>query len=171
MQGPTPHSATSSWCVFQLSIMTLWQMGLDTLQDYLHSFRHVFEKRLLSSSCLSFRPSAWNNNAVPKGRILMKLDIWAFFLENLSTKIKSYYNPTKITGILREDVCTFMTISRWITLSIRNVPNKSSRENQNTHFVFSNSFPENRAVYEKTPKNMVKPEESQMTIRHKRVAR
>ena len=33
-----------------------------------------------------------------------------------------------------------MTISRWILLRMRNVSNKSCRENQNTHFMFSNFF-------------------------------
>ena len=43
---------------------------------------------------------------------------------------------------------TFMTLCRWILLRVRNVSDKSCRENQNTHFMFSNFFPENRAVYE-----------------------
>ena len=70
----------------------------------------------------------------------MKLDIWVFF-ENLSPKFKFRYNPTRITGTLHEDVSTFMTISRWILLRMRNVSNKSYRENQNTHFIFNNVFP------------------------------
>ena len=41
----------------------------------------------------------------------------------------------KITGILRENVSTFMTISRWILLIMRNISNKSCRENQNPHFM------------------------------------
>jgi hypothetical protein len=41
-----------------------------------------------------------------------------------------------------------MTISRWIVLRMRNVPDKSCRENQNTHFMYSKFFFfENRAVY------------------------
>ena len=41
-------------------------------------------------------------------------------------------------------------------LTIRNVSDKSCRENQNTLFVFSNFFPpENRALYEITWKNIV----------------
>ena len=34
-----------------------------------------------------------------------------------------------------------MTISRWILLRIRNVLNKTCRENQNTHFMFYNFLP------------------------------
>ena len=52
---------------------------------------------------------AWNNSA-PTGRNLIKFDISDFF-ENLSRKFKFRYNPTKITGTLREDVFTFITIS------------------------------------------------------------
>ena len=44
------------------------------------------EKRLLASSCLSVRLSAWNNS-VPTERIFMKFDIGLLF-ENLSRKFK-----------------------------------------------------------------------------------
>jgi len=37
-------------------------------------------------------------------------------------------------------VCTFMITSRSNLLRMRNVSDKSCRENQNTHFVFSNYF-------------------------------
>jgi hypothetical protein len=39
---------------------------------------------------------------------------------------------------------------------------KSCRENQNTHFVSRNFFPEYHAVYEIMSKNMVEPEGPQM---------
>jgi len=100
------------------------------------------EKRLLASSCPPVRPSArppaWNNSA-PTGRILTKFDIWVFF-ENLSRKFKFHWSPTRITGTLHEDLSTFMIISRSVILRMRNVSDKSCRENQNTHFVFSNFF-------------------------------
>ena len=51
-------------------------------------------------------------------------------------------------GTLREDRYTFMTIPRSFLITMRNVSDKSCTENQNTHFVFSNFPPENRAVYE-----------------------
>jgi hypothetical protein len=57
-----------------------------------------------------------------------------------------------------------MTISRWILLRMRNVSHTSCRENQNTHFTFSNFFPENRAIYEIIRKIMVEPGRPQMTI-------
>ena len=46
---------------------------------------------------------------------------------------------------------------------MRNVSDKSCRENQNTHFMFSN-FSENRTVYEIMSKSVMEPERPQMTI-------
>jgi hypothetical protein len=63
-------------------------------------------------------------------------------------KIQVSLNLTTITGTLHDDLCTFMIISRWILVRMRNVSDKSCTENQNTHFMFNNIFPQNRAVYE-----------------------
>jgi hypothetical protein len=52
---------------------------------------------------------------------------------------------------------------------MRNVLDKSCRENQNTHFTFSSLFffPfENLAVYETMSKNLVEPEGPQMTSQY-----
>jgi hypothetical protein len=57
-----------------------------------------------------------------------------------------------------------MSVFGWILLRMRNVSDKSCRENQNTHFMFSNILLENRAVYEIMLKNMVEPGRPQMTI-------
>jgi hypothetical protein len=46
---------------------------------------------------------------------------------------------------------------------MRNVSDKSYRENENTFYV-QKLFPENRAVYELMWKNMVQPDRLQMTI-------
>jgi hypothetical protein len=61
-----------------------------------------------------------------------------------------------MTGTLGEDVCAFMVISGLIIVRLRNVPEKSRRENQNTHFVFS-FFPEYRALFDMMWKNNVDP--------------
>ena len=55
---------------------------------------------------------------------------------------------------------------------MRNVLDKSCRENQNTHFMFSNFFfSENHAVYEIMSKNVVEPEATNdVTIWRIRVA-
>ena len=49
---------------------------------------------------------------------------------------------------------------------MRNVLDESCRETQNTHFTFNNFFPENRTVYEITPKNVGETEGPQMTSQH-----
>jgi len=50
------------------------------------------------------------------------------------------YNPTRITGTLREYQYTFLIISRSVLLRMRNVSYESCREKQNTHFVLNNFF-------------------------------
>ena len=67
---------------------------------------------------------------------------------------------------LHEDVFTFILISRWIILKMKNVSNKSCRENQNTRFTFSNFFPKFVPIYEIMWKNRAEPERPQMRIQH-----
>jgi hypothetical protein len=85
------------------------------------------------SVCLS----SWSNSA-PTGRIFMKFDIRGFF-ENLSIKLKFHQNLTRIKGTLHENLCTFMIISRWILLRMRNVPDKIV-EKIKTHILCSKTF-------------------------------
>jgi len=59
----------------------------------------------------------------------------------MSTHFKIIYNLTRIRGTLHEDQNTFLIKSRCILLRMRNVSDKSCRENQNTRFVFDNVFP------------------------------
>jgi hypothetical protein len=49
---------------------------------------------------------------------------------------------------------------------MRNALDKSCRQNQNTHFVFSNFFFEDRTVYEILSKNVVEPEGPHMTSQY-----
>jgi len=56
------------------------------------------------------------------------------FFENLSRKFKFDYNPTRITGTLLENLCTFI-LARSILRRMRDVSDKSCRENQNTKCV------------------------------------
>jgi hypothetical protein len=70
---------------------------------------------------------------------------------------------TRITGTLHEELCTFMVISRYMILRMRNYSDKSCGENQNRHFVF-NPPPETRAVYEIMWKNVVESDRPKMTI-------
>ena len=73
-------------------------------------------------------------------------------------------------GTLLGDLRTFMIVSSWVFLRIRNVVDKRCTENQNTHFVFNNSPPENRTVYDIVWKNIVNPDRLQMTIWHMCIA-
>ena len=49
---------------------------------------------------------------------------------------------------MKTDICTSMITSRSVLLTMRNVSYTSGRENQNTHFVFSDFFPQNSDVCE-----------------------
>jgi hypothetical protein len=57
-----------------------------------------------------------------------------------------------------------------LSFRMKNVSVKSYRENQNTHFVLSNLFSENHAIYEIMWKNIVEPGRPQMTVWDMRVA-
>ena len=69
----------------------------------------------------------------------------------------------------RHDPYTFLIISRSILFIIRNVSDTYCRENQNTHFVFSN-LKKNCAVYEIMWKNIAERGRPQMTIWRMRIA-
>jgi hypothetical protein len=45
-----------------------------------------------------------------------------------------------MTGTLHEHPCTSMIVSRRIIFKMENISDKSCRENQNTHFMFSTLF-------------------------------
>ena len=62
------------------------------------------------------------------------------------------------------DRYAFLIISRSVLHRMRNVSDKSCTENQITHFMFNNFFPENRVVYEIMWKNIVQADMTQMTI-------
>jgi len=66
--------------VLTLSQQTETGLSLELLSEN-------FEKRQLSSSCLFIRLFAQNKSA-PTGRIFMAFDIWGFFFENISRKVK-----------------------------------------------------------------------------------
>jgi len=63
-----------------------------------------------------------------------------------------------------------MLIPCWILLTIRNISDRSFRENQNTRFMFNNPPSEDRAVHEIMWNNVVHRERPQMTIWRMRVA-
>jgi len=81
---------------------------------------------------LSVRASAWNNSA-PIGRIFMKFDTWAFF-EKLWRKFKLRWSLIRVTGTLRGDLCTFMTVSCSFLLRMRYFSDWGCRENHSCMF-------------------------------------
>jgi hypothetical protein len=117
--------------------------------------------------CPPVRTSAWKSlNST--GQILMEFDIWRFF-GNLSRKFKFYSKYIAILmGTLHENVRKFLIISHSV-LRMRNVSDKNYRENQSTHFLFSNDIRKSCRLWGKV-ENMVEPDKPQMTIWRMRIA-
>ena len=84
-------------------------------------------------------PSAWNISA-PTERIFMTFDIRGFFFQERPEKIQVSLNSIRNYEYFTCRPVCIMTVSRSILPRMRNVSDKSCRENQNTHFVFSNFF-------------------------------
>jgi len=85
------------------------------------------------SVCMESLGSHWTDS-----REIWYLNNFRKFIE----KFKFYENLTRITGTSLEDLFTFMITSRWIILKMINISDKICTENQNTHFIFYNIFPE-----------------------------
>jgi len=100
----------------------------NTRTDWLLGLRRVRNSAKKIIMSVSVRPSTWNNSAHNR-EIVTEFDIWVY-LDNLSTRFKSHYNLTTITGTLHEDQYTFLIISRSTLLRMSNVSDKSCRENQ-----------------------------------------
>ena len=111
---------------------------------------------------MSACPSARNNSA-PTEQICTEFDIWVF-LENLSRKFKFHSNLTRTTRNLHEDQYKFLIISRSFLFRLRNDSDKPCREKQNTYFLCSTTFFENRTVYEVMWKNFLESSRPQMSI-------
>ena len=82
----------------------------------------------------------------------LKLDILVFF-KNLFRKFKISLKCIRIT-ILDTKSClyTVLTLSCW-NLRMKNVSDINCRQKQDAHFMFSNFFSENNAIYEEMWKN------------------
>jgi hypothetical protein len=101
------------------------------------------EKRLLASSCLSVRMEQLGSHWTDFHEIWY---LWIFrkSVEKIQDSLKSDKNKGYFTWRPK----SLFIIPRSFLLRMRNVSDKSCRENQNTHVVFSN-FLENRTIYEK----------------------
>jgi hypothetical protein len=113
------------------------------------------------SSCLSVRPSAWNKSV--RCRLIFYEILYSRIYENLRRKLNFYYNLTIMAGTLREDVCSFMMTYGLIILRMRNVSDKSCRENQNTFCVQYTFFPKIYHLWDNV-KKIVEPNRPHITI-------
>jgi hypothetical protein len=86
------------------------------------------------------------------------LSLYRKFVEKIQVLLKSDKN----SGYFTWRRFHIMKTSHWIHFRMRIVWNKICRENKNTHFMFSNFFPDNRALYEILSKNVVELERPQM---------
>ena len=71
-------------------------------------------------------------------------------VEHIQVSLKCESNHEYFTRRL----LTFMTIYHWILLRMRNVLNKSCRQNQNTHFMFSNFLRKSCYLWDNVSKNV-----------------
>jgi len=129
---------SEDWFLNVQALSDSHQERLTTHKAFLEAFatlQNEYRRDVCPFVCLS----AFNNLALT-GRICIKYYIWGFF-ENRARQFKFHQNMTTITGILHEDVCTFMIISCWILLRMGNISDKSYRENQNTQFILISFFP------------------------------
>ena len=132
--------ADDTYIYIYITYLHAYVHTLRTLHTYalsfLHAFAHLRRATISFVKSVSVCPSARNNSASTEN-ILTKFGTWVSF-GNMSRIFKFAINLTKIKGALHGDQYTFTTISRWIILRMRNVLDESCRENQNTHFAFSN---------------------------------
>ena len=62
---------------------------------------------------------------------------------------------------------TYINLLQYLTaLCLKNVSDKSCKDNQNIHNMYVQKKSKNRAVYEKTWRNMVQREKPQIIIKH-----
>jgi hypothetical protein len=78
----------------------------------------------------------------------MNLSIFRNFVEIIKRRLKS----GKCKGHFKWRVHTFMLISCWILLRMRNVPDKICKENQNTKFMLITFFPKSWLLWDNVEK-------------------
>jgi len=138
-----------------------------------YEFSQNCEKRLLASSCLSVcpcvRPSVRMEQLGSNWTDFHEISCWRIIrksVHKIQLSLKSDKNNRYFTW---RPIYNYIS-SRSFLLRMRNVSNKSCRENQNAHFVSRNFFFENRIVNEIIWKNIVQRGRPQMTIWRMRTA-
>jgi hypothetical protein len=135
------HTLTQICNCFSNATVVRWMRLSVTL--YVHCFSYfvstLFHK-ISKSACWLYHVCLFSvcphvTTRLPR-RIFSKSDI--LFFGKYVERNKVWWNMTRITGTLRECVCTFVIVYRWVLLRMRDV--QSCRENENTHFVFNNYF-------------------------------
>jgi hypothetical protein len=90
------------------------------VDEHLHNFLDMFAKfrkatiSFVMTARLSLSPSVWNS--APTGWIF--INFVNEFFENLSKKLKFYYNMTRTTSTAHYDKYTFFTVSCSILLTV-----------------------------------------------------
>ena len=107
---------------------------------------------------LSICRSTWNNSA-PTGWIFMKFNHCVFFFN-----FKFHVYVAGITGTLHDEQYLFLITSRSFLLRMKNVSDRSCRENQTHIFCSITYYTENCAIYEIMWKNTVDPNRHWRTI-------
>jgi hypothetical protein len=107
-----------------------WQKIIDAV-EYRWVLLHGFSwKSLVVNAILCSYPIPNFSTYVIKSYVWFS---WNLILENFSKICREnssfHDNPTRITGTLNEDLCTFKTISHWIFLRMINISVKNCREN------------------------------------------
>jgi hypothetical protein len=133
------HKTTATFRYFSVTVHLLssWRSSLDS--RHFRRFSQFCEKRLLASSCPSVRLSVRMEQLGYQWTDFDKIWYLGFFRKYVE-KIKVSLKSDKNNGYFTPRLFTFMTISSWILLTMRNVLDKSFRGNQNTHFTFKNFF-------------------------------
>ena len=114
------------------------------LLNYMHwffkHFHKILKKLLLAPSFPSVRLGTHGTTRLPLDRFS-----WNLVFEDLSKICRRdliFSKMTKMAGNLHEYLRTYIyETSRWVLLRARNFADKSCRECQNTHFMFSKLFP------------------------------
>jgi len=137
----------SGWlCIQFLSMFT-------KLQRVTVSFVMSVCSTVCPSTCDSLAPTGW---------IFIKFDILAFF-EYMLKRYQFSLKSGKNVGYCTWSQYTFLIISHSFILRMKNVLEKSCREYQNTHFIFSDFFQKSYCLWDMW-KNIAEPDRQHMTI-------
>jgi len=141
-----------------IEMLAFWsvEMCFMKYRTFIRPFRKIAKiDYQLRHVCSSVLPFAWNISVLT-GRVFMESDIWVFFFENLSRNFKFNCSMIRKKGTVHGNRCTSMILPRSvifificiIIFILRNVSDKSYRENQTTVYVqYFFFFLENRVDF------------------------